>query len=236
MKTLKLALGLCAFAAAAQAPAATQIRVNGFSAANGFATGKLSYAPSQFNGSTLNIGQFSLSGTNLTNNTAVTINTFCVDVMTALTVPTTFQIVPLSKLFTGTTATNLSKLITNVVPTNTTQSAALQLAIWDVAFDKGPSYSSTSGSFFTTGGNSDAARTLANTYLGQLSTWSVVQGQTVQLLYNGTSQTQMFATSALSPLSATPEPAEWALLLVGFGAVGAAIRRHRVAAARITFA
>ena len=97
----------------------------------------------------------------------------------------------------------------------------LALSIWEVAFDN--SSSVTAGAFHVAGGNSAAATALANSYLSQLGSWTT-QGRTATLLYSQTNQSQVF-------LNAVPESATWGMMIVGFGIVGASMRRR----AKVTY-
>jgi len=54
---------------------------------------------------------------------------------------------------------------------------------------------------------------------------------------NGNGTISAFGTATTSPAtSAVPEPATWALMIVGFAMVGGALRRRHKAAARVRFA
>jgi hypothetical protein len=57
----------------------------------------------------------------------------------------------------------------------------------------------------------------------------VVQGQTQELILTGTggAAATFGGTVNFSPLAAVPEPASWALMIIGFGSAGALMRRRR---------
>jgi hypothetical protein len=180
-----------------------------------------------FNGAAANFGQFKLDGTNVTaGNIAVTFYTYCVDLNQALLVPGTFTIQPLSTLFNAATSLNMTKLLANVTPTNADQSAAMQLAMWELAFDtsatKDVQGGANQGQFWVTTGTSATARTLANGYLANLGSWTVPVGGQAQLLYNAQNQSQIFYAVA-----AVPESATWTMMITGFGIVGASLRVRR---------
>ncbi|MBS0502583.1 MAG: PEP-CTERM sorting domain-containing protein [Proteobacteria bacterium] len=108
-----------------------------------------------------------------------------------------------------------------------TTSAALQLAAWEIVNENTNSYGFNTGTFRSSGGNSDAARTLAMTYLNNITSgsWQAPTGQ-LKLFYSAHSQSQV--------LSAVPEPATWAMMIGGFGVVGASMRRKRAAGTVVT--
>lgn len=229
MKILRIAAVISALALSTQASALTTIKINSYGFTHGKETGTLHYSPSSFNNRSLYVGEFHLTGTNVGTGKAVSFDTFCVDVGKALTVPTTYTIVPLSQLFSADKAKKLLTLATNVNPTNATQSAALQLAIWEVAFEKNNPFNVTNGAFSMSGGSSGAARTLANTYLASLPNWAPKKGFKADVLFSATSQSQMF-------IAAVPEPASWAMMIAGFGLTGAALRRRTRESVRVVYA
>jgi PEP-CTERM motif len=209
---------------------ATTINITSSGFSMGSRDGIVNVGSGPFDGGNANFGQFSLSGVNVTaGNTPVTYKTFCVDLFHALLIPGTFTIQPLSTLFNATKETNITKLLSNVVPTNADQSAALQLAIWEVAFDTGSNMSvlngAMSGNFYVTGGSSGTARTLANSYLANLGSWSIPTGVTASLLYSQNNQSQVFLNAV-----AVPEAGTWIMMIAGFGIAGATMRRRKAAA------
>ncbi|MES2290647.1 MAG: PEPxxWA-CTERM sorting domain-containing protein [Pseudomonadota bacterium] len=227
MKRIALAaVAALSFVAPHAANAATQINITNYSFAVGSNSGVLHFAGSPFDGAGVSIGEFKLTGTEVGSGTAATFYTYCVDIMHALSVPGVFDIKPLSQMYTGVTATNVNKILANTNATNATEAAAIQLALWEVTFETSGSFNVNSGAFNITGGDSGAARTLANTYLSNLGTWNVSSTQTAQLLYNPNLQSQVY-------LAPVPEPTTWAMMIVGFGAVGATMRIRRRAGAMV---
>ena len=206
---------------------AVTINITNSSFALGSKDGTLNLtAGGPFNGVTAGFGQFKLDGTNVTaGNVAVTFYTYCVDLNQSLIIPGSFTIQPLSTLFNSATALNMTKLLANVTPTNADQSAAVQLAMWELAFDtfgtKDVQSGGTQGQFWVTAGTSSTARTLANGYLASLGSWTVPVGATAQLLYSQSNQSQIYLVNA-----PVPEAATWGMMIVGFGIVGASMRRR----------
>lgn len=202
------------------ASAATQINVTGASFAVGSDNGVLHFATSPFNNQSVGIGEFKLAGTDVATNAAATFYTYCVDIFHSLSLPGVFDVTPLSQLYSGTRATNINKILANTNPANADQSAAVQMALWEVAFETSASLDVTSGAFYIDGGNSATARALANSYLASLPTWQVSPSKTAMLLYSPTRQSQVF-------LSSVPEPSTWGMLVFGFGVAGFALRGRR---------
>jgi PEP-CTERM motif len=225
MKRFTLATAVAAATMApAVAQAATSINITGYAFPVGSQTGTLHYAGSPFNNGGVRAGEFRLTGTNLTTGGAASFLTYCVDIFHALSVPGTYTISPLSTLFTGAKATNINKLLANTNPTTADQSAAVQLAMWEIVFETAPVFNvnagANQGAFWMTGGSSGAARTLANSYLANLGSWTTSTTHTAQLLYSRTNQSQVF-------LTAVPEPGTWAMMVFGFMLVGASMRRRK---------
>lgn len=228
MKRFALAAAaVLSFAAPHAATAATQVNITNSTFAVGSNSGVLHFAGSPFDGLGVSIGEFKLTGTTVGTGTSATFYTYCVDIMHALSTPGVFDIVPLSQMYTGLKATNINKILANTNATNATEAAAVQLALWEVTFETSGSFNVNSGAFNITGGDSGAARTLANTYLSNLNSWNVSSTQTAQLLYNPNLQSQVY-------LAPVPEPTTWAMMIVGFGVVGAAMRSRRRVAAMAT--
>lgn len=226
MKYLSFAAAITtlSFLTPAASQAATTVKITNYAFPVGSQTGTLHFAGSPFDNRGVRAGEFNLTGTNLTTGKSVSFLTYCVDIFHALTVPGMFTIAPLSTLFSSAKATNITKLLTNTNPATADQSAAVQLAMWEIAFETGPAYNVNSGvnqgAFWMTGGTSAPARTLANTYLSSLSGWSVSTTHTARLLYSRTNQSQVY-------LAPVPEPGTWAMMVFGFMLVGSTLRRRQ---------
>jgi PEP-CTERM motif len=225
---------LAAFAALSIAlpsvASATTINITSQGFSMGSRDGILNVGSGPFDGGNTNFGQFKLDGVNVTaGNTPVTYYTFCVDLFHGLFVPGTFTIQPLSTLFNATREANITKLLSNVVPANADQSAALQLAIWEVAFENtSPSFAvsagAAQGNLYASAGSSSTARTLANSYLANLGSWSIPTGVTASLLYSQNNQSQVFLNA-----TTVPEAGTWVMMIAGFGIAGATMRRRKSA-------
>ena len=205
------------------ASAATQVNLTGYTFANGSRDGVLHLSTSPFDNALVNIGQFKLTGTAIPSGVALTLFSYCIDLGHGFGVPAVFDIMPLSTLFTGTKAANLNKLLGNTSASTTDASAAIQMAIWEIANETTVALTVSSDNFFVTAGSSSAARTLANSYLTSLATWSVPTSGTAKLLISPGNQSQIFFELAPS----VPEPETWGMLILGMGAVGTVMRRRK---------
>lgn len=229
MKRIALAAAaVVSFAAPHAASAATQVNITAYSFPQGSNTGVLHFAGSPFDNRSVGIGQFKLTGAYTPTGGSAAFITYCVDIFNALTVPGTFDLKPLSQMYSGVRATNINKILANTNPMNATQSAAVQLALWEVAFETAGTLDVTGGAFNVTGGNSGAARTLANSYLANLGSWNVSATHNARLLYDPRRQSQVY-------MAPVPEPATWAMMILGFGIVGAAMRARRRTRVRVSF-
>jgi hypothetical protein len=77
------------------------------------------------------------------------------------------------------------------------------------------------GTFSTTSGEPFTAQTS--------SPFDLVSGQTYTLSFNGRSTSDNTAyIDAVGLVAPVPEPATWAMMLLGFGAIGAAMRRRKI--------
>ena len=123
--------------------------------------------------------------------------------------------------------------------TNTPQSsAAEQLGIWEIISEPNAPWDVTSGNFSAApwDANNNSVLTLANNWLGHTTATSTT-GYSLGLLEpqsgNQVQAYLKFAPAADSTtIGAVPEPATWATMIVGFGAVGSTMRRRRATAAR----
>ena len=108
--------------------------------------------------------------------------------------------------------------------------AAMQLGIWEILYETGnTSYDVNVGNFhsayagYGTAADFSGAQGLANTWLANSvdGTWKQTSGTVVRYLYAPNAQSQIFLAAGV------PEPAQWALLISGFGLAGFAARRRK---------
>lgn len=220
-----------AFAAAATTGANATVVINsiGFDAP-GYRTGKITHTPTNTVLNNIGIGRLALSGTDTATMSPVSYLTYCVDIFHMLH-NGMFNPQPLSTYISN--PVRLSQLTTLIGNANLAiagagnaaqrrdRSAAAQLAVWEIVFEGGSSYDLTAGQFRVSNGDSANARSLANSWLGNVTSgsWTRLPATTTGFLYSSTNQSQIF-------LSAVPEPSSWAMMILGFGMAGAAMRRR----------
>lgn len=210
--------------------ATVMVTSTGFDAP-GYRTGKLTYSPTNLTLNSVGIGRLKLSGTELPSMTAVQFLTYCADIFHTLGAGT-FTMPNLSTFVNNPTKlTQLTALVSNADPLIATAanatakkdiSAAVQLGVWEILNEASGTYNLGTGDFRVVNGDSAAARTLANSWLTNVSTgsWTPVAGKKLGFLYNPSNQSQLF-------LTAVPEPEAWAMMLLGFGLLGAAVRSSK---------
>jgi hypothetical protein len=212
--------------------AVTTVNIATYSYANGSKDGTIHLTGSPFDGVTTSMGQFKLDGAYVPGGSPVTFYTYCIDLYHSLFVPGTFTIQPLTSIMSATKAMDITKLLFNTSAATDVQSAAIQLAVWEIAFEGTSSLDVTTGptqgSFWADAGNSASARTLANSYLANVGSWTVPAGATADILYAQNNQIQVFLN-----VNAVPEAATWGMMIVGFGIVGASMRRRTKVTYRI---
>lgn len=233
--------------AAATLPTAAHagVTVTGISGDPGFLTGRITYTPGGIGGNAgtttadLNIGRMKFTGTDSATAAAVAFNTYCIDIFNYVR-NGTFDIATFTlgnavkEQQLKTLLSNTADFIGNAATLAGKQdvSAAIQLAVWEIVNESGTSGYSLGGGLFqvsaTQGTAATNARGLAQGYLDNLSNWTAKSGYSYSVLNAvnpANNQRQVL-------FAAVPEPGTWALLIAGFGMVGAAMRRRR----RVRFA
>jgi PEP-CTERM motif len=233
MKRIVLAAAAAFSIVAPSVSQATTVNITNYSFAMGSRDGTLHTTGGPFNNAAASFGQFTLTGTTVPGSAPVSLATYCVDLNHALIIPGLFDVASVTSVFSAATSLNITKLLANVTPTDADTSAAVQLALWELTFDnnstKDVNAGGTQGQFYVTTGTSSIARSLANTYLSNLSGWSVPTGGTAYLLVNSSSTQNQNAANQIQvfyAVTAVPEAATWGMMIVGFGVVGAATRRR----------
>lgn len=253
----RLAIAAALFASATLPTAAdAAINITGISGDPGFRTGTLHYTggggalPNGQTSMTANVGRINLTGKDTVTNQSVSFLSYCIDIFDYVTTGL-FNVANFTfdaakeqalKVLMTNTAGALSAVDSSALTASQKAeqkknvSAAIQMAIWEVAFEgTGNPYSMSSGSFWMDGaglsglnGGASSAQNLAQGYLNNLNTnaWSQVDPNwTLKMLVPqdaANNQTQVFLVN-----TPVPEPATWAMLILGFGVVGSALRRRR---------
>lgn len=235
--------GAAALLAAATVPSAAQasVTINSIVGNPGFLSGKVIYTPGGIGGNAgttsqdLLIGRMRMTGTDNATMAAVSFDTYCIDIFNYVR-NGTFDIVefalanPLKqtqlKTLLSHTATFIDAAGTSAQKKDI--SAAIQMAVWEIVNESGTAGYSLDNGLFQIGASSGSvvpvARGLAQGYLGNLGGWSLQPGYDYKMmtaLNPVKNQRQVFLTTA-----AVPEPATWAMLILGFGVVGGAMRKR----------
>jgi hypothetical protein len=161
---------------------------------------------------------------------------WCVDIRHMLnTGSTSYSLTDGAAFLGGLVASRLERLASYVVAadgnaaTNTLQStltggqqsAAFQLAVWEVVNEGTASaYNVNSGDFYVSSGDS-SVRSLANTWLTNAMAWTGPSTQSLNV-WAGPNSTQ-----DLGVFAPIPEPETYAMLLAGLGLMGFVARRRR---------
>lgn len=220
---MKISLTSVAFAAFAFAGTASASTVNvQYQASGVFGPGNLQqsvriHSP-VYNGKP-RVGLYHLTGDNGVGDFVA----FCVDLAQYLHNPTTYTIKP--DLFGGTVLTNIKKLfnsalgggeLAQVIDTSV-EAAGLQVALWEVITETGPTFDVASGDFWVSENAAAAAK--AQSYLDGMA-GAATDGYDMTFYYSSTKQDVV----TVSPV---PVPAAGMLLLTGLGGIAALRRRKK---------
>lgn len=241
--TLKriLATAMAATCIAAMPSAASAgITITGISGDPGFLTGKVIYTPGGIGGSAsrtsqdLYVGRLKLTGTDTDTMQSVVFDSYCIDIFNYIQ-GGTFELQAFT-LADATKQNQVKRLLSGTAgfigaasgaAAKKDISAAIQMAVWEIVNESGTSgYSLDNGLFQmgTTGSVAPTARGIAQGYLNNLAGFSATGTQSYRMLTAVNpinNQRQVFLAAA-----GVPEPTTWALLILGFGTIGAAMRRR----------
>ena len=157
---------------------------------------------------------------------AVSLFAYCVDILN-YSGPGTFDVVSLLDYLGGNTIKydQLAALIAaSGGPSGMAGDATTQAAVWEAIYDSSP-YNAASGNFWMDNVHNDPTLIAdANASLAQAVSNAGKTGGNLNLFVakNREKQDMLFWTT-----SAVPEPATWAMMLLGFGAIGFQMRRVR---------
>ncbi len=195
----------------------------------GYRTGQITYTPTNLVINNVGIGRFNLTGTDTATMTAAQYLTFCVDIFHGLhtgqfTTPGLGSFVnnptKVSQLtaFVGNASAQIASAGTAAARKDA--SAATQLGVWEILYEGSGSYNLNAGNFFVSNGDSANARALATNWLANVTSggWQSLPNKQLGFLFNQSNQSQIF-------LNSVPEPASWAMMMIGFGLIGGALRR-----------
>lgn len=228
----KAALAAVLLAGLPSAAQADTYQITGFQFDPAALNGSIKYVPTNLN-LNVQIGRLKLVGKEVPGNTSVDFLTFCVDIFNTLK-PATFVDAPAGTLIPDPSKQNhLLALMVRANPliasaaNKSEAAAAMQLAVWEVVNETGPTYGFATGSFRSSGGNTNGARSLASAWLNNLATnvWTAPANGNLKLLYSRDSQSQI--------ITAVPEPETWAMMIGGFALVGGMSRRRKSTGVRV---
>jgi hypothetical protein len=235
-KRLIAAIGLATACVAAPA-SATTIFLDEAHYAPPALFGGISYTPLnlRFGGEA---GQFAFTGRNTQNNDPFSVFSYCLDFTRTLT-GGNFTLGPISSFVSNATKQGqLAALLRNTNPllAATTDvnlqsriAASVALSIWEIVFEAGVGgYSVTNGDFSTFGDFVDI-QAQADSYLAAVLNGPLGNVNTLGALVAFDNQSQVFLLGGGAG-GGVPEPATWAMMIAGFGMIGAALRRRRQSA------
>jgi hypothetical protein len=167
-------------------------------------------------------------------------STFCTDVYQSLSFGPTYKYDPKTvaetKALWGPSTTYnpnsyslVSKLFTTAYSSvnNSTTSAAFQYALWELLYEKGPTYSIGGTGNFQLTNTDQVAANQANTWLAAVTGPNASEGYIVQSLFNGDFNPLRTGAQDLVIATPVPEPQTYALALVSLGIVAGYARRKR---------
>jgi len=169
--------------------------------------------------------------------------TYCVDLSQTFSFNKAYDVTQWSpvgdplKWYTPETALNLSKLFATAgAVTNRVQSAAMQLAIWEIVTgDPAKPYSlstTTNGIKAVSNGGTQSNRSYENTAITTANGWlknmaNATPQNDVYVLYSKCFQDQLLLVPGNGGFTPNvPEPESWAMMLAGLGMVGLFARRR----------
>jgi len=157
---------------------------------------------------------------------AVQLFAYCVDIL-SYSGPGTFNVVSLLDYLGGNTTkyNQLAALIAAAGgPANKYADGAAQAAVWEAIYDNNP-YDAASGNFWMNNVQNDPTLVAdANSLLAQAVSNAGTTGSNLQLFVATNSNAQDMLFWTVTPV---PEPASWAMMLLGFGFIGGAMRSAR---------
>jgi len=209
---------------ASTAPANAALFIDSISAANsGAPTASLTAFNNNYG--TVKVSPFNITGT--LNGDAVSLFSYCVDVFNTIGTGK-FKVVSLNDYVFGNTvkADRIAALISNQgAPGTAEHDAAVQLALWELLYEKNGTDADLTDNRFKVPTISDpSVRALAQNYAELARTsWTASDNIVISVAKNKKRQNQLFWTH----IPAVPEPGTWAMMIMGFGVTGAAMRRRR---------
>jgi hypothetical protein len=164
-----------------------------------------------------------------------TLKAFCIE-LSQTSKKGVFEVVTLSDYLTGKGKSGSYDMIAGLISTfgqndnSALVDAAVQLAVWEAFYETKGSFDVSKGAFTSsswsdqTRSGSSEVRKLANSYLAGGGGLTIDSSLNFYVATNGKNQDLLFFEFVQLP--AVPEPATWAMMIIGFGLVGGTLRRR----------
>ena len=224
---VSIAAGAAALVAATGANAATNFTVGSLYNNAPSGTVSLGYWPNEtgYDGS---LGPQTISGT--FNGSLLNATAFCIE-LTQTSKSGSFEVVSLSSYLNDSGRyNNIAKLLSTYGKVGgLTNDVALQLAIWELRYDDGETVKSGNFEVENMSSGYDTYTNKANSQLANLGT--INTNLQFWVAKAGDKQDLLFVTQT----PAVPEPATWAMMIIGFAAIGHSMRARRTSTA-VSFA
>jgi PEP-CTERM motif len=180
-------------------------------------------------------GRFSFNGRNVQTNDPFSILSYCLDFTRTLT-GGNFTLGPISAFVSNPTKqAQLAALLRNTNPLFATTTdinqqsriaASVGLAVWEIVYEAGVGGYSVANGDFSTFGDFVDIQAQADSYLAAVLSGPLGNINTLGALIAFDNQSQVFLLGG-GVGGGVPEPATWAMMIIGFGMIGAALRRRR---------
>lgn len=192
--------------------------------------GGITYAPIGFSQGG-EAGRFSFSGRNIQTNDPFAVLSYCLDFTRTLT-GGNFMLGPISSFVSNITKQQqLAALLRNTTPLFATTTdigmqsriaASVALGVWEIVYESGTTGYSVASGDFSTFGDFVAIQAQADSYLAAVLNGPLGNASDLGALVAFDNQSQVFLLGG-----GVPEPASWAMMILGFGLIGAALRQQK---------
>ncbi|MEK6637570.1 MAG: PEPxxWA-CTERM sorting domain-containing protein [Pseudomonadota bacterium] len=179
-------------------------------------------------------GRFAFTGRNAQTNDPFSVLSYCLDFTRTLT-GGNFELGAISSFLSNTTKqqqlaallrnTNPLFATTNDVSLQSRIAASVALGVWEIVFEAGVGGYSVANGDFSTFGDFVDIQAQADSYLAAVLNGPVGNANDIGALVAFDNQSQVFLVGGGAG-GGVPEPATWAMMMLGFGMIGAALRRR----------
>jgi PEP-CTERM motif. len=136
----------------------------------------------------------------------------------------TFNVVSLTDYLGNTLAGDVAALVSNYAGGDKNQSAALQLALWETRYEKSYNSKDLDSGYFELEWASQNKTTLINTANSYLANKGAIDGDLEFWVATNSKKQDLLFYTVKPPV---PEPATWAMMIIGFATIGRAMRARR---------